>query len=176
MKLEHDDRIASRLDVDAVRDIEHREALQQLGAMVDVVFEEMERNPMAGIGDGFAVPLAGIALVQLRLIGEEALEAGERSTELALQVVARAGGRPNVGVQVAVLHIARQPTISRVRHVDEYSARVPQILLGRPVQFVVGEQIDDRKQMFLNRLPVWRDVEPGERCMLHSTDRNRGLP
>jgi hypothetical protein len=38
------------LDVDAVGDVEEGEPLQEFGAMVDVVFEQMEGYPVAAVG------------------------------------------------------------------------------------------------------------------------------
>ncbi len=141
------------LDIDPVVDVEEGKPLQEFGAMVDVVFEQVKGYPMPVVRS-CSVPLVGVDPVELRLIGKEAFESREGSIQLSLQIVLGARCRPDVRVRITVLYVAGQPAVAGVRHVDQDAPRVPQAFLRRPAQGAIGIEVDDVDEVALDGSPV----------------------
>jgi hypothetical protein len=71
--------------------------------------------------------------------------------------VAGARRQPDVRVRLTVLHAVAavsEPAVARIGDVDQNSAKVPQVLLRRPVELVVRHEVDDLEQRVLHPLPV----------------------
>src|SRR5690349_11939999 len=102
--------------------------MEEVGAMVDVVFEEMKRDPVA-VGRfrelrAVVVPEL-VRGVELRAIAQEALEALPRSAVFALDLRFRAGSLVDVGCSVAVSDFVAKPTVTGARDVQQNAAKVP---------------------------------------------------
>ncbi len=144
-----------------------RQVEEQVRTVMDIVFEEMEGDPVAGSKRRSSPPAIAVGRVQLFLISDRPPDAFPCALKRGLDLVPGMDALEDADVCLSVVERAGHPLFASIDKVPKDSVEAPELRLGRPRQLVVGNDVHKLDEDVVEAAPDGQDVESCGRLVGH---------